>query len=188
MTDWYYTPNIASALRASEPKCGSTTLITIDGPSGSGKTELARKLSFELNNAPVVHMDDLYEGWTHAFEPVMTERIMAWIITPLLSGLPIHHLCYDWAEKKFNDWRTLPSSPFVIIEGVGAGNTALRKYISQSIWIEADEELLLDRVLQRDGEVIRDEMLIWKSREASYFELHNVKQSAMIHLSGQPRK
>jgi len=188
LSDWYYTTNIASAVRASEPKCGTTTLVSIDGPSGSGKTQLAQNLSFELDNAPVVHMDDLYEGWTLAFEPVMTERMMAWIITPLLSGLSIQHLCYDWAEMKFNSWKTLPISPFVIIEGVGAGTTALRKYVSQSIWIDADEELRLDRVLQRDGEVIRDEMLIWMSRETSYFELHDVKHSAMIHLSGQPRK
>jgi hypothetical protein len=188
MTDWYNASNIAKALRASESRCGTATLITIDGPSGSGKTKLAEKLSAELNNAPVIHLDELYEGWVLALDPILIERITAWVITPLLSGLPINHLCYDWDEMRFNSWKSLPWSEFVILEGVGAGTTALRKYVSQSIWIEADEELLLDRVLERDGEIIRNEMLIWKSKEAAYFELHNIKQSAMIHLTGQPSK
>jgi hypothetical protein len=51
--------------------------------------------------------------------------------------------------------------------------------------VEADDHLLLDRVVQRDGEVVRDEMLIWKSRERSYFDLHDVKRAAHIHVQGQ---
>ena len=188
MPDWYNASNLAEAVRESKAKCGSTSLVTIDGPSGSGKTKLAEKLSIELDNAPIVRMDDLYDGWDRALDPILIERINAWVITPLLAGLPIHHLCYDWVEKRFISWKTLPTAEFVILEGVGAGTTALREYVSQSIWIEADEELLLDRVLHRDGEVIRDEMLIWKAKEAAYFELHNIKQSAMLHLAGQPKK
>jgi alkylated DNA nucleotide flippase Atl1 len=73
----------------------------------------------------------------------------------------------------------------LIIEGVGSGHTSLRKEVSQAIWVEADENLLLDRVVQRDGEVVRDEMLIWKARERAYFELHEVKKASQIHLRGQ---
>jgi hypothetical protein len=51
--------------------------------------------------------------------------------------------------------------------------------------VEADDDLLLDRVVKRDGEVVRDEMLIWKAREQDYFESQNVKGSAHIHMRGQ---
>jgi alkylated DNA nucleotide flippase Atl1 len=51
--------------------------------------------------------------------------------------------------------------------------------------VEADDDLLLNRVIQRDGEIVRKEMLIWKDRERAYFELHEVKNAAHIHLRGQ---
>ncbi|MCX6417752.1 MAG: hypothetical protein NT097_08220 [Actinobacteria bacterium] len=79
----------------------------------------------------------------------------------------------------------LPVTPIVIIEGVGSGHTSLREQVSQAIWVEADDHILLDRVVERDGEVVRDEMLIWKARERAYFELHEVKNAAQIHLRGQ---
>jgi cytidylate kinase len=73
----------------------------------------------------------------------------------------------------------------VIIEGVGSGHSSLRENVSLAIWVEADDELLLDRVVQRDGEAVRNEMLSWKARERAYFELHDVRNAAQIHLQGQ---
>jgi len=39
--------------------------------------------------------------------------------------------------------------------------------------------------VKRDGESVRAEMLIWQEREKAYFELHEVKNSANLHLRGQ---
>lgn len=185
MTDWYDVRQIAKAIKLSDPRCNAVRLVTIDGPAGSGKTQLAARLLAELGDASVIHMDDLYEGWSKALDPVLFDRIRAWITTPLLNGLAPQHLVFDWVTNSYGSWKTLPKASIVILEGVGSGNSEIRNYVSQSIWIEADPELLLDRVVQRDGEIVRDEMLIWKAREAAYFELHNVKGAAAIHLRGQ---
>ena len=180
---------IKTAIECSEALCGETKIVTIDGPAGSGKTTLAKELSISLSdeNGPmsVIHLDELYEGWNDALGQRLFDRIAAWILVPIRNGLSPKHLKYDWHQSKYASWSELPLTPIVIIEGVGSGHSDLRNYVSQAIWVEADENLLLDRVVQRDGEAVRDEMLIWKAQETSYFELHDVKQSAHIHAIGQ---
>ena len=180
---------IKAAIENSDARCGKTKIVTIDGPAGSGKTTLANELASELKDAngvmSVVHMDELYEGWNDALGQKLFDRIDAWILAPIRNGLNPKFLKYDWHQGKYASWSELPLTPVVILEGVGSGHSSLRQFVSQAIWVEADEDLLLDRVVQRDGEVVRNEMLIWKSRERSYFDLHDVKQAAHIHLRGQ---
>ncbi len=177
--------DVVQAVAHSSPSCGHTRVVTIDGPAGSGKTTLATQLASGLDQASVIHMDELYEGWDKSLDPVLFERIHAWIFTPLQSGLPPKYLRYDWGNMAFTLWKEIELAPVLIIEGVGSGHTSLRQHVSQAIWIEADENLLLDRVVKRDGEVVRDEMLIWQAREKAYFELHEVKNAAHMHLRGQ---
>ena len=180
---------IRAAIENSDALCGNTKIVTIDGPAGSGKTTLANELAVELRNSggamSVVHLDELYEGWTGALDQKLFDRIEAWILVPIRCGLVPKFLKYDWFQGKYASWAELPLTPIVIIEGVGSGHSALREYVSQAIWVEADDDLLLNRVIQRDGEIVREEMLIWKDRERTYFELHEVKNAAHIHLRGQ---
>ncbi len=180
---------IALAIENSFALCGDTKIVTIDGPAGSGKTTLATELanSFTATQGAmsIVHLDELYEGWDGALEQKLFDRIDAWILTPIRNGLNPKHLKYDWHQGQYTTWFELPLTPIVIIEGVGSGHTALRNFVSQAIWVEADESLLLDRVVKRDGEAVRNEMLIWKTRERDYFELHDVKRSAHIQITGQ---
>jgi uridine kinase len=180
---------IKVAIDNSDALCGNTKIVTIDGPAGSGKTTLANELASELASTngviSVIHLDELYEGWEDALSQKLFDRIEAWVMAPIRNGLNPKFLMYDWHQGKYANWSELPLTPVFIIEGVGSGNSKLRRYVSQAIWVEADDDLLLDRVVQRDGEGVRDEMLIWKDRERSYFELHSVKNAAQIHLLGQ---
>lgn len=180
---------VKAAIENSDFFCGDTKIVTIDGPAGSGKTTLANELAIELSNASgvmsVVHMDELYEGWDDALGQKLFDRIEAWILTPIRNGLSPKYLKYDWHQGKYASWSELPLTSVVIIEGVGSGHSSLRECVSQAIWVEADEHLLLDRVVQRDGEGVREEMLLWKARERTYFDLHDVKRAAHFHLQGQ---
>ena len=180
---------IQVAIEASSALCGDTKIVTIDGPAGSGKTTLATELSIALADSSgamsVIHLDELYEGWDGALDAKLFERISAWILTPISNGLNPKHLKYDWYQDKFTTWSEVPLTSVVIIEGVGSGHASMRQSVSQAIWVEADEDLLLDRVIQRDGESIRDEMLIWKVREQTYFDSNEVKSAAHIQVIGQ---
>ena len=180
---------LLEAIQNSSALCGATRIVTIDGPAGSGKTTLANKLATEfakkVGEISVIHLDELYDGWDGALDAKLFERIEAWILTPIRNDLSPKHLKYDWHLGKFTTWNELPLTSVLIIEGVGAGHTMLRPEVSQAVWIEADEELLLDRVVQRDGEEVRDEMMLWKTRERDYFELHQVKHVAHFHFIGQ---
>lgn len=180
----YDITQIAENVRATIPLCGSTRVITIDGPAGSGKSTLANALAHELDDCPVVHMDDLYEGWTQDLSTGLADRIQEWILEPISRGVDAQHLKYDWHAGKFSEKVTVPRSSFVILEGVGSGNSQFRRFVSLALWIESDPEVLVDRVVARDGEQLRSEILRWQVREAEYFELHNVKNSADIQLRG----
>ena len=186
---FYDLANVISAINNSSALCGKARIVTIDGPAGSGKTTLANEIVIEFAKSrvevSVIHLDEIYEGWETALDSILFERINAWILTPIKNGLGPRHLKFDWYSNKYESWSELPVTPIVIIEGVGSGHTSLREQVSQAIWVEADEHLLLDRVVERDGVAVRDEMLIWKARERAYFELHEVKKAAQIHLRGQ---
>lgn len=185
MPDQLSPVDAVSAIENSLPKCGQVRVVTIDGPAGSGKTTLAANLASKFEQASVIHLDELYEGWDKSLDQVLFERIHAWILQPLENGLSPHHLRYDWGKSAFTSWSEIAYSPVVFLEGVGSGHTSLRQHVSQAIWIEADENLLLERVVKRDGESVRAEMLIWQERERAYFDFHEVKNSANLHLLGQ---
>ncbi len=180
----YESARIAERVRSSVPKCGSTHVVTIDGPAGSGKSTLASALSHELDDCPIVHMDDLYEGWTQDLNSELADRIQARILQPISQGVDAQILKYDWIAEKFGETVTVPCSNFLILEGVGSGNSLIRNYVSLAVWIESEPELLVERVVERDGEQLRDDIVRWQNREAEYFNKHEVKASADVHLRG----
>ena len=180
----YDVVHIANLARAKVPLCGTTRVITIDGPAGSGKTTLAAALAQELGECAVVHMDDLYEGWSQDLNQDLAERIQNWILTPLELGHDAQHLKYDWIVNAFNEIVAVPRTPFLILEGVGSGNSKLRHYVTLAMWIESDSQLLVERVVERDGEQLRDKIIRWQELESQFHALHKVKDSAHLQLRG----
>ena len=68
------------------PRLGGTRLVCVDGPAGSGKTTFAGRLAAALGaDAVVVHMDDLYAGWTLTGA---VARLRAGVLRPLADGRP----------------------------------------------------------------------------------------------------
>jgi len=170
--------NIAQELLKRKANCGAVRIITIDGPAGSGKTTFAHHLASVLDGCPVVSMDFVYNGWNQALTDETWQRIIAQIITPMRSGRTASYEKFDWHAGAFTSTVEIPKTDVLIIEGVGAGHPLLRPYSALSIWIEADEKLLLRRVLERDGNSIRSEMVNWQKQEKMLFKKYNMKQSA----------
>src|SRR3546814_12089505 len=58
-------PQVLDLLRSRPAQPGGGRLLCIDGPAGSGKTTLAEGISDAFpGSSLVIHMDDLYLGWS----------------------------------------------------------------------------------------------------------------------------
>jgi hypothetical protein len=181
--------DLAQRIRQGPARVGASRLICIDGPAGSGKTTFATHLAVELG-APVVHMDDLYNGWGGAFDPALPQRIHDWLLTPWHQGLSGRHPVFDWSQGTYNQCREVLATPEVIIEGVGAGREGLRAHATETIWVEADMSLRWARLLHRDGEHQRGHLEEFMLREQQLFTEDNIRGSASMIVvtdtSGQP--
>jgi cytidylate kinase len=147
-------------------------LVCVDGPAGSGKTTLAAQLADALE-APVVHMDDLYEGWAGGPD-AGAANLRRWVLDPLAAGEPVRYRRYDWVAADWAEWHDVPSSTHLVVEGCGA----LR------VWVEADDAERLRRGLERDGQDARDHWLRWMTDEAAHYEREGTRERADVLLDG----
>lgn len=173
---------IAADAGKSTTLCGNTRVVLLDGPAGSGKTTFAHHLAQTLNGCPVISMDDLYNGWNNPLSDELYVRMSEQIFSPLKQGDSIRYQKYDWHESKLNNWVDIEVSEYLIIEGVGAMHPKNLATSCLNIWLEANEKLLLKRVLGRDGEHIREQMLTWQKMEREYFKKYKVADKADFAL------
>ena len=159
-------------------------IIAIDGPAGAGKTTLAGELkrSFSSQQVEVVHLDDLYNGWSNALSEELAQKISA-LAKDFLSGKDHLLDIYDWGAMAFTSQKVVKSGDILIIEGVGSGQSALREFYSALIWIDIDDDSGLTRVLERDGQSLADEMKKWQVTQREHFEREKTRQSADFELT-----
>jgi uridine kinase len=180
----YNIAEIAEAVRQALPRCGDVRVITVDGLAGSGKSTLASLLSAELGDCPIVHLDDVYEGWTQDLNVKLAERTCAWILTPLRHGMPAHYMVFDWYQGRYTQWREIPVVPYLIIEGVSAGHPEIAMRAAYNIWVDCDHELLYNRVVERDGEIVASQMKTWQLHENAFFADYDVRGNADLIVRG----
>jgi len=156
-------------------------LVVIDGPAGSGKTTLAAQLGAELS-AQVIHMDDLYEGWTGMSAGV--GRLVEQVLAPLAAGRPGSYRRYDWTLGGFAELHEVPLAPFLVVEGCGAGARRVAPLTTLLVWVEADDELRLARGLARDGEDAREHWIGWMATEREVYAAEGTAQRADVVLDG----
>jgi uridine kinase len=160
-------------------------ILAIDGPAGAGKTTLADHLAAALSlkyKVQVVHMDDLYNGWVDAFDHHLTDALIA------MAGahrrrekLSISR--YNWHVGAYSTAEELPSADLLIFEGVGSSQSAIRKSLTSTIWLEIDREQGLKRVIARDGEAHSSEMSQWLLLQEEYFIREDCENSADFILT-----
>ena len=177
---------ILKRLKESPRKFQPTRAISIDGPAGSGKTTLARRISDSFVDGSVItiHMDDLYNGWEDALTPQLTRTLVNQILTPASQGKSLGYRKYDWLSKSFGELISYPAPTLLILEGVGSGQKATRKFTDELIWIDIENETGLQRVLRRDGDYLETEMRIWQIREQEHFKSENTRDCATIRVDG----
>jgi len=165
-------------------KCGESIVITIDGPAGSGKTTLAKELSSVLDSCYTIHMDDLYEGWDSTLNLKLTDKLKT-ILSCLMNENRIRFTPFDWLESKFGSQVDVAAPKYLMIEGVGSGQIAIRDFVSLSLWIEVFPDLGLERVIKRDGPSVAEFMPAFIVAQNAHFEKEDTRKSADYRLSGQ---
>ena len=177
-------PDLLSAIE----KLDSTQPIglAIDGVAGSGKTTLASRLCGDLKNCQVVHMDDLYEGWNDPLSQRLTAKVIRELLEPFNQQILIRYQKFDWILNRFDKFEDLKTSNILILEGVGSGQREFRKYLSKTIWVEYDPSQGFDRVIARDGEGIRGEMVNFLLDQNKHFIAELTKNTSDYTISGAP--
>ncbi len=162
------------------PTLGSGRLVCIDGPAGSGKTTLAGAVAGRTG-ARVVHLDDLYDGWTGLDA---LDRQLPTILDPLSQDLPGRFRRYDWARGAYAETVEVPPGPWLVLEGVGAGSLDQAARCTVLVVVTAPDDLRLARGVARDGEAARPHLVRWMAEEGPHLERDRVADRADVVVDG----
>lgn len=170
---------------ATSPRLGPVRLVAVDGPAGSGKTTFAEAVARGLvgrgTDVAVLHLDDLYDGWT-GLEGTLWPRLAAQVLEPLRRGRPGRYQRYDWHAAGFDGWVDLPVPQVLVLEGCGAARRAADPLVVLRVWVEAPPEVRLARGLARDGEAMRPHWERWMRDEAAHFARERTADRADVRL------
>ena len=162
-------------------------LVTIDGVAGAGKTMLASQMQEEYQghfSIQVVHMDDLYDGWENPFGPALTKKLTE-ITQAHLAATSYQTTIHNWLDPLSTSELIVAPVNLLIIEGVGAGQSSIREFVSTKIWIELDPNEGLRRVLARDGAQIEKEMIGFIEDQSDHFNKEGTREAADFRLFGK---
>jgi uridine kinase len=166
---------------ARSPTLGETRLVSVDGPAGSGKTTLAATIAELDPGALVIHMDDLYDGWTGLDD---VARQLSTLVRPLVAGKPGFYRRYDWHRREFAETVDVEPPPLLVLEGVGSGRAELGTLLTVLVWVSAPRELRRERGLARDGEEMAPQWDGWMRQEDAHFATQRTAERADIVVDG----
>ena len=176
--------HLASRVRAGPPRLGPVRLVAVDGGAGSGKTSFAARLSVALDDAPVLHTDDLLDGWGDL--EGSWPRLEAQVLHPLSAGLAARWQRYDWLAKSFAEWHDLPVPEVLVLEGVGSAWRRTQPYLSLNVWVQAPRAVRVERGIARDGPALLPPFLAWLDDEAAHHEREMTRARADLVVDGDP--
>jgi len=150
-------------------------VLSIDGRSGSGKTTLALQVA-ERVGAVVIHLDDLYDGWTGLNAGI--ELVVHDVLRPAQDADTIEVPRYDWALGRYAAQRTLHVDQYLIVEGVGAGALAVQPFVSALVFLDAPADVRRQRAFTRADEDLAEHWDEWAALEDAYLQEHRPRERA----------
>ncbi|WP_413775714.1 uridine kinase [Micromonospora sp. RTGN7] len=176
---------------AGPARLGRTRLVAVDGPSGAGKGVFAGRLADALaalpggGRPPVVHTDDLLDGWDDQL--TFWSRLEEWVLAPLRAGRPGAYRRYSWPRRSFLPREVpVPPAPVLLIEGVSAARSVIRPELTLSVLVTAPADLRLARAAARDGPEILPELRRWHAGERAHFAADATADVVDLVVDGAP--
>jgi uridine kinase len=128
------------------PRTDSAVVIAVDGHSGGGKTTFAKLLAAGLE-AALLSTDD-FAWWHSMFD--WHDILIPNGIRPLRALQSIDYQPPAWIERDRQGSIKVEAKPYLIVEGVGAMQSAMRAELDFCIWVQSDVEVAEARGIARD--------------------------------------
>lgn len=160
---------------------GAGRLVCVDGPGGSGKTTLATALADLAPGSRVVHLDDLYDGWSGL---ASVAEPLAGLLLPLAEGRWGAYRRYDWHAHAYAETVPVAPGPLLVLEGVGSGHRATAHLASVLVWVWAPPTVRRDRALARDGAEMSRRWSAWTAAEDVHFAADDTAARADLSVDG----
>ena len=177
--------DLAAVILSRPPRLGPVRLVAVDGPSGAGKTVFADRLARRLN-APVLHTDDLLDGWADQF--TFWARLEEQVLQPLRCGRIAEYQRYRWDRPGFGGEQVrIEPAGVVVMEGVSSARRVIRPELSLAVFVTAPPLLRWTRVLARDGTAdiaFSAYLERWRAAEDRHFAADRTPQYAEVGVDG----
>ncbi len=166
----------------------SDAIIGIDGYCASGKTTLALQLASRYD-VQIIHMDDFFLPFDMRTEQRLSEtggnvhyeRFNAEVASGLKKNKKTAYRAFNCKCGTYDKIKSvLPGKP-IIVEGAYAFHPEINLNYDLKIFLEADYEIRLNRILKRNGaEALEIFKTKWIPLENKYFEEFNIKSNSDI--------
>jgi uridine kinase len=168
-------------------RLGDVRLVAVDGASGAGKTILARRLAIGLaaivTPVPVVHTDDLLDGWDDQL--TFWDRLDSQILAPLRAGRPGRYRRFDWDAKRFGDELVpVPPAPVLVLEGFSSARAQIRPELTMAVFVTVPPVVGLQRALARDGTALLPYLEQWQRVAERHFAEDATEREADLVVDG----
>ncbi len=161
----------------------SGRLLCVDGRAGSGKTALAAALASRVEGSlRILHMDDLYEGWSGLDD--LAERLRDAVVAPLAAGGLGRYRRWDWSADAWAEEHTVAPVDLLVLEGVGSGTPALDPWRSLLVWVDAPPALRRRRGIARDGPGLATAWPGWTASEDRVLARDRTRGRADVLVDG----
>src|SRR5699024_8836856 len=109
------------------------------------------------------------------------------ILLPLSAGRPGKYRRYDWHRQRRAETRVVRPGGAVVIEGVGSVREHTRGYYAAIVWVQAPDQLRMQRSLARDGAAAEPHLRRWMLQEQEIFAATGTPAWADVHVDAWGR-